>query len=87
MRNDECTIEQYRGDKLVRTFTPSGDATHPWAMHVNGKTYLRTNGWVLSKVLPTLVDGSPVTTRVVPNGASEGASASEAGHARRDVTP
>jgi len=35
-------------------------------MKVNGKSYLRTSGWVLSKILPTLVAGSRVTTRVVP---------------------
>jgi hypothetical protein len=31
-------------------------------MNVNGKAYLRSNGWVLSKILPTLVEGSRVTT-------------------------
>ena len=66
MKNSECAIEQYRGNKLVRTFTPTGDVTLPWSMNVNGRSYLRTSGWVLSKVLPTLVDGSPFTTRVVP---------------------
>jgi len=66
MKNSECIIEQYRGDTLVRTFTPSGDETRPWSMNVAGKSYLRTNGWVLSKVLPTLVEGSQFTTRVVP---------------------
>jgi len=66
MKNSECIIEQYRGDTLVRTFTPSGDETRPWSMNAGGKSYLRTNGWVLSKVLPTLVEGSQFTTRVVP---------------------
>lgn len=66
MRNNQCVIEQYRGDKLVRTFTPSGDKAFPWRMDVDGRSYLRTNGWVLSKVLPTLVDGSRFRTRVVP---------------------
>jgi len=66
VKNSECTIEQYRGDKLVRSFTPTGDKTWPWRMNVNGKSYLRTNGWVLSKILPTLVEGSPFTTKVVP---------------------
>ncbi|HHJ99428.1 MAG TPA: hypothetical protein ENN10_05720 [Actinobacteria bacterium] len=66
MKNSECMIEQYRSGRLIRTFTPSGDTARPWRMEVNGKSYLRTNGWVLSKVLPTLVDGSRVTTRVVP---------------------
>jgi len=66
MKNSECVIEQYRGDKLVRSFTPTGDQTRPWSMNVNGKSYLRTNGWVLSKILPTLVDGSPFTTKVFP---------------------
>jgi hypothetical protein len=64
MKNSECIIEQYRGDKLVRSFFPTGDPTLPWSMEVNGKSYLRTNGWVLSKVLPTLVEGSPFTTKV-----------------------
>jgi len=78
MKNSECIIEQYRGDTLVRSFTPTRDQTRPWSMNVNGKSYLRTNGWVLSKILPTLVEGSPFTTRVVPNkgldstGSSEG---------------
>jgi len=66
MKNIECVIEQYRGDRLVRSFTPSGDETWSWRMDVNGKSYLRTNGWVLSKILPTLVDGSPFMTKVVP---------------------
>ena len=66
MKNYECIIEQYRGDKLVRSFAPSDDPTRPWSMNVNGKSYLRTNGWVLSKVLPTLVEGSQFTTKVVP---------------------
>jgi len=76
MKNSECVIEQYRGEKLVRSFTPTGDQTWPWSMNVNGKSYLRTSGWVLSKILPTLVDGSPVTTRAIPitGPASEGIS-------------
>jgi hypothetical protein len=67
MKNSECRIEQYRGDKLVRSFTPTGDQTWPWRMDVNGRSYLRTNGWVLSKILPTLVEDSPFATRVIPN--------------------
>ena len=66
MKNGDCIIEQYRGGKLVRSFVPSGDPKFPWHMHANGKVYPRTHGWVLSKVLPTLVDGSAVTTKVVP---------------------
>lgn len=66
MKNSDFIIEQYRGDKLVRRFVPSGDETHPWRMHVGDKSYLRTNGWVLSKILPTLVDGSGFTTKAVP---------------------
>ena len=50
----------------MRSFTPTGDPTWPWSMNVNGKSYLRTHGWVLSKILPTLVDGSQFTTKVVP---------------------
>lgn len=65
MRNSDCIIEQYRGEKLVRTFTPTDDPGYPWSMNANGKTYLRTNGWVLSKILPTLIDGSQITTKVV----------------------
>jgi hypothetical protein len=67
MKNSECTIEQYRRGKLVRTFTPTTDESYPWQMNVNGKSYRRTHGWVLSKILPTLVEGSPFVTRVVPN--------------------
>lgn len=67
MKNSECTIEQYRGGKLVRSFTPTTDKTYAWNMNVNGKSYRRTHGWVLSKILPTLVDGSPFATKVVPN--------------------
>jgi len=67
MKNSDCIIEQYRGDNLVRTFIPTGDKTLPWRMCVNGKSYLRTHGWVLSKILPTLMDASPVTTRVIAN--------------------
>jgi hypothetical protein len=66
MKNAECIIEQYRGDKLVRSFTPAEDPLYPWIMNVNGKRYRRTNGWVLSKILPTLVDGAQFTTRVIP---------------------
>jgi hypothetical protein len=66
VKNNECIIEQYRGEQLVRTFAPADNETYPWRMEVNDKSYLRTNGWVLSKILPTLVDGSRVTTRVVP---------------------
>ena len=66
MKNSECVIQQYRAGKLVRTFTPSDDVAQPWRMNVGDKIYMRTNGWVLSKILPTLVEGSPVTTRVVP---------------------
>ncbi|SFU84841.1 hypothetical protein SAMN05216350_106158 [Polaromonas sp. YR568] len=65
MKNSEFIIEQYRGNKLVRSFTPTGNPALPWSMNVNGKSYARTNGWVLSKILPTLVEGSRVTTRVV----------------------
>jgi hypothetical protein len=78
MKNSECVIEQYRGGKLVRSFVPSGDEVRPWRMEVSGKTYLRTSGWVLSKVLPTLVQGSRVTTAVVPL-AAHGSMADEAG--------
>ncbi len=78
MKNSECIIEQYRGDKLVRSFTPTGDQTRPWSMNVNGKRYLRTNGWVLSKILPTLVEGSTFTTKVVP---VQGEAAVEDAHA------
>ena len=67
MKNSECTIEQYRGGKLVRSFAPTGDPALPWRMTVKDKSYLRTHGWVLSKILPTLVDGSPFTTKVLPN--------------------
>ena len=65
MKNNDFIIEQYRGDKLVRHFAPSGDETRPWRMHVGEKSYLRTNGWVLSKVLPTLMEGSRFTTKAV----------------------
>jgi len=65
MKNSECIIEQYRGDRLVRSFTPSEDQKYPWNMNVNGKIYPRTNVWVLSKILPTLIDGSKCTTRVI----------------------
>ncbi|MFC5437548.1 hypothetical protein ACFPME_13365 [Rhodanobacter umsongensis] len=63
MKNIDFIIEQYRAGKLVRVFAPSGDSALPW--QVNGKTYLRTHGWVLSKVLPTLLDGSSITTRAI----------------------
>ncbi|OGT73576.1 MAG: hypothetical protein A3H44_11880 [Gammaproteobacteria bacterium RIFCSPLOWO2_02_FULL_57_10] len=65
MKNSDCVIEQYHGEKLVRTFTPTDDPGCPWSMNVNGKSYLRTNGWVLSKILPTLVEGSQIKTKVV----------------------
>jgi hypothetical protein len=65
MKNSECIIVQYRGGRLVRSFTPSGDPAAPWLMNVNGKCYSRDNGWVLSKILPTLVEGSRITTKVV----------------------
>ena len=65
MKNCEFIIEQYRGDKLVRSFTPTGNEAWPWSMNVCGKRYLRTNGWVLSKILPTLVEGSRFRTKVV----------------------
>lgn len=67
MKNSECVIEQYRGGKLVRTFTPAQDKAYPWRMGVNGKSYPRTSGWVLSKILPTLVEGSRFKTKVVPS--------------------
>ncbi len=66
MKNREFLIEQYRGAKLVRTFSPTGDRVWPWNMNVNGKSFQRTNGWVLSKILPTLVEGSPFRTKAVP---------------------
>ncbi len=66
MKNSECIIEQYRGGKLVRTFTPAADKAYPWSMLVNGRSYPRTSGWVLSKILPTLVEGSRFKTIVVP---------------------
>lgn len=62
MKNSDFLIEQFRHGKCVRTFAPSGDRERPWAMHVNGKVYLRAHGWVLSKILPTLLDGSAVRT-------------------------
>jgi hypothetical protein len=65
LKNSDFVVEQYRAGKLVRVFAPSGDEALPWQMRANGKSYLRTNGWVLSKILPTLMDGSPITTRVV----------------------
>jgi hypothetical protein len=34
-------------------------------MQVKGKCYSRNNGWVLSKILPTLVEGSRISTKVV----------------------
>lgn len=78
MRNRDFVIEQYRRGKLVRTFTPSGDDARPWCMHVGGKSYLRTNGWVLSKLLPTLVEGSQFTSVAIPvNSADEAAGTDE----------
>ncbi len=71
MKNRDFVIEQYRGTKLVRTFAPSGDDKRPWRMTVNGPSYLRTNGWVLSKILPTLADGSPITSIAVPIGSDD----------------
>jgi hypothetical protein len=65
MKISECIIEQYRGGKLVRSFVPSGDPAAPWLMQVKGKCYSRINGWVLSKILPTLVEGSRISTKVV----------------------
>jgi hypothetical protein len=95
MRTSECIIEQYRGEKLVRSFAPSGDTTRPWRMDVNGRSYLRTNGWVLSKILPTLMEGSAFTTRVVPineraatGGDESGASGRPSGsHSRPSTRP
>jgi hypothetical protein len=72
MKNSECTIKQYRRGKLVRTFTPTTDQSYPWKMKVNGKSYRRTHGWVLSKILPTLVEGSQFATRVVLNKSAVG---------------
>lgn len=66
MKNSECVIGQYRGGRRVRSFIPSGDPVRPWRMEVDGRSYLRTSGWVLSKILPTLEEGSPCTTRAVP---------------------
>jgi hypothetical protein len=65
MKNSECIIEQYRGGRLVRSFVPAEDNAYPWRMRINGKSYLRTNGWVLSKILPTLVEGSRFETKVI----------------------
>ncbi|WP_413975936.1 hypothetical protein [Stenotrophomonas acidaminiphila] len=65
MKNIDFTIEQYRGGKLMRSFIPTGDTKFPWRMEVNGKSYLRTHGWVLSKILPTLTDSSAITTRAI----------------------
>jgi len=65
MKNSECIIEQYRAGKLVRSFAPTDNDALPWVMRVNGKAYLRTHGWVLSKILPSLMDGSSITTKVV----------------------
>ncbi len=72
MKNSECIIEQYRGGKLVRAFTPAPDKAYPWSMRANGKSYRRTSGWVLSKILPTLVEGSRFKTVVVPAGRGAG---------------
>ena len=68
LKNRNFVVEQYRAGKLVRVFAPSGDEGRPWQMSTNGRTYLRTNGWVLSKILPTLVEGSLISTRVVAAG-------------------
>ncbi len=65
MKNSDFIIEQYRGGKLVRRFVPSLDSALPWAMQVNGRVYLRTHAWVLSKILPTLSDDSTVLTRTI----------------------
>lgn len=67
MKIRDCRIEQFRAGKLVRTFEPSGDEDFAWRMSANGKHCARTHGWALSKVLPTLVDGSPIMTKVVPS--------------------
>lgn len=67
MKNSDFIIQQHRRGKLVRTFTPTADNTLPWCMNANGKTYLRTHGWVLSKILPTLTENSQITTRVITN--------------------
>lgn len=67
MKNCECIIEQYRGGKLVRSFIPTEDEAWPWNMNVNGKTYRKTNGWVLSKILPTLVEGAPFKRIAIPH--------------------
>lgn len=72
MKNSECVIEQYRGGKLVRSFTPAADKAYPWSMRVNGRSYPRTSGWVLSKILPTLAEGSRIKTKVVPAGRGGG---------------
>lgn len=74
MKNSEFVIRQFRGDRLLRSFTPSGDKTHPWRMDVGDKSYLRTNGWVLSKILPTLLEGSPISTVTVPFDATDSTS-------------
>ncbi len=79
MKNSEFIIEQFRDGKLVRSFTPTDDPTWPWSMNVSGKSYPRTNGWVLSKVLPTLVEGSRVTTKVVPDKAQTPGNGSQDG--------
>lgn len=79
MKNSDFIVEQYRAGKLVRTFAPSGDTTFPWEMRVNGKVYLRTHGWVLSKILPTLVDGSAVKTKTVPVAASARSASKDVG--------
>ena len=79
MKLSECVIKQYRGGKLVRSFVPTGNKDLPWRMSVNGKTYLRTHGWVMSKVLPTLVDGSLVTTKVESTGRSCSTGGSDGG--------
>ena len=87
MKNSEFTIEQFRDGKLVRSFTPTGDPTWPWSMNVSGKSYPRTNGWVLSKILPTLVEGSRFTTKAVLHNGQDSANASEEGFRSPAETP
>lgn len=76
MKNREFVIEQHRRGKLVRSFTPTGDDSRPWRMDVNGKRYMRSHGWVLSKILPTLTESSIITTIAIANNASTGQGAS-----------
>jgi hypothetical protein len=65
MKNIDFIVAQYRAGKLVRTFVPSGEEQYPWKMLASGRIYLRTSGWVLSKILPTLLDGSSIATKVI----------------------